>query len=73
MMLPNDYAGFIHDDRTWCDEERCPNLACSRNQKNMMIRTGMHSFARFRGTGECPLREMSDEVAEEYNDEIFED
>lgn len=49
-----NYA-FIHDDITWCMEEKCPVISCRRNAVNMMDRTGLHSYAEFRGTTECMI------------------
>ena len=46
---------MIHDDITWCIEEHCPMIGCMRNQANMYDRTGLHSYAAFRGTQECPI------------------
>lgn len=46
---------WIHDDITWCMEEDCPMRDCMRNQVNMMDRTGLHSYAMFKGTSECPV------------------
>lgn len=46
---------FIHDDITWCLEDNCPFINCYRNTVNMMDRTGLHSYAIFKGTRECPL------------------
>ena len=44
----------MHDDITWCIED-CPLTSCYRNSVNMMDKTGVHSFARFKGTSECQL------------------
>lgn len=49
----NNLAAFIHDDITWCMEDDCPVTCCRRNVCNMMDRTGIHSFAMFKGTDEC--------------------
>ena len=46
---------WIHDDITWCDDASCPMVGCRRNQHNMMDRTGVHSYALFRNTEECPI------------------
>ena len=46
---------WIHDDITWCAESKCPMINCKRNPKNMMDRTGLHSYAVFRETEECPI------------------
>lgn len=48
-------ADFMHDDITFCSEENCENTACVRNQKNIQV-PGVHSYANFKGTEECPLR-----------------
>ena len=49
---------WIHDDITWCTEDNCPLVNCRRNTKNMWDRTGLHSFASFRETDECPIYVM---------------
>ena len=52
---------WIHDDITWCFEENCPMVACRRNTVNMIDRTGVHSYALFKGTSECPVSRSLDE------------
>lgn len=54
-MMTDGLAAFIHDDITWCMEDNCPVAGCRRNPVNMMDRSGLHSFARFKGTAECPV------------------
>ena len=46
---------LIHDDITWCMESDCPMIDCMRNTINMMNRSGIHSYAMFKGTAECPV------------------
>lgn len=46
---------WIHDDITWCLEENCPVVDCMRNRVNIINRSGLHSFAMFRGTEVCPV------------------
>ena len=52
---------WIHDDITWCVEAACPVESCMRNQVNMINRTGLHSYAMFKGTAECPISRSLDE------------
>lgn len=52
---------FFLDDITWCAEENCPVISCRRNQVNMINRVGIHSYAMFRGTAECPISVSLDE------------
>lgn len=49
----NSFLQFIHDDITWCGEEKCPVISCRRNLVNKMSKTGPFSMAMFRGTPEC--------------------
>lgn len=46
---------WMHDDITWCLEKDCPMIECRRNSINIMDKTGLHSYAIFRGTSECPV------------------
>lgn len=59
---------WIHDDITWCGDGDCPVLSCMRNPKNMMERTGVHSYAMFRETDECPIYQMEQQAAIERGD-----
>ena len=52
---------WIADDHTWCIEENCPMTSCYRNTENMINRTGVHSYAMFKGTAECPISRSLDE------------
>lgn len=45
---------FGSDDITWCGSE-CKNKQCFRNPANMKDRVGLHSYALFEGTEDCPL------------------
>lgn len=57
-------SSWIHDDITWCAETDCPNTECERNTVNMMERSGLHSYAMFRGTEYCPMsRRVTDCVS----------
>ena len=49
---------LIHDDITWCMDSNCPVVCCMRNQKNVMDRSGLHSYADFRNTDECMIYQM---------------
>ncbi len=53
-------TAFFHDDITWCAEKDCPVISCRRNPKNMMERIGVHSYAIFKGTDECPVSKKLD-------------
>ena len=53
--------GFFVDDITWCIEEDCPMIACRRNVVNMVDHSGLHSYAMFKGTAECPVSRSLDE------------
>ena len=52
---------MFHDDITWCIEDACPMIDCYRNTANMIDRTGVHSYAMFKGTSECPVSRSLDE------------
>lgn len=41
-------------DITWCSRE-CDCENCFRNPVNMVNRVGIHNWADFSATGECPL------------------
>ena len=56
---------WFHDDITWC-ASRCDNTRCYRNPVNMRNKNGVHSFADFYASGECPIGE---ELYREINDE----
>lgn len=45
---------FGSDDITWCGSE-CNIKSCFRNQVNMRDRVGLHSYALFKNTPDCPL------------------
>lgn len=47
---------LCHDDITWCIESDCPVKGCVRNTVNMYDRSGLHSYANFKGTSECALK-----------------
>lgn len=55
---------WFSDDITWCIETNCPMQTCYRNQVNMINRTGLHSWARFKGTAECPISRSLDECVD---------
>lgn len=48
-------SDWIHDDITWCIRNNCPMVTCRRNPVNMINRSGLHSYAVFMGTSECPI------------------
>ena len=54
-----DYS-WISQDITWCMSE-CNIQNCYRNPVNMTDKTGLHSFAEFKGTDLCPLKELLNE------------
>lgn len=58
-------ADWIADDITWCAYEGCAVKTCPRNTCNMRDRTGVHSFAMFRGTQDCPMSERSWQLLDE--------
>ena len=45
---------FGSDDITWCGSE-CKVKDCFRNPVNMREKVGLHSYALFKGTEDCPL------------------
>lgn len=47
------FIAWIHDDITWCARSECPAINCIRNTANMMNKSGLHSYADFKGTSEC--------------------
>lgn len=51
----NNFMSWIQDDITWCIENKCPMTECRRNPINIMDKTGLHSYAMFKGTSECPV------------------
>lgn len=59
---------WFHDDITWCADESCPMINCMRNTKNMMDPTGLHSYAMFRNTEECPIYVMEQNMEQERED-----
>lgn len=56
---------WIHDDITWCADSDCPLIYCIRNPKNMRDHSGVHSYAMFRKTDECPIYQMEQNAAKE--------
>ena len=56
---------WIHDDITWCVHNDCPVVNCMRNPANMLNRTGLHSYADFRKTDECPIFIMEEQIKSE--------
>ena len=55
-MMDDLLVTFIHDDITWCASE-CNNKECFRHTSNMTNKDGIHSFADFKGTYDCPMKE----------------
>ncbi len=60
-IIANRLRAWIADDITWCMEENCPMTSCRRNVVNMVERVGVHSYAMFKGTAECPVSRSLDE------------
>lgn len=54
------------DDITWCFEENCPHISCRRNRVNMIERTGLHSYAMFKGTEDCPYYKKENKSMKTY-------
>lgn len=54
-MFNKNLMDMIHDDITWCSDDKCTNTECERNQANRRQKTGLFSMALFRGTELCPL------------------
>jgi len=52
----DDTFAMFHDDITWCGNE-CYYTECERNQANMLQKEGLHSYAMFKDTELCPLKE----------------
>ena len=62
-----DYS-WISDDKTWCSSD-CNNIDCHRHPANMLNKQGLHSYADFKGTGECPLEASKDESGRDKSDD----
>ena len=60
---------FIHDDITWCADHSCPVVGCMRNPKNMADPAGVHSYAMFRDTDECPIYRFEQQAAIERGED----
>lgn len=60
---------WIHDDITWCSDNDCPIINCMRNPKNMNNHAGLHSFANFKETEECPIYLMEQNAKLERGDD----
>ena len=63
--MNENVIAWMHDDITWCMDESCPIVGCCRNTHNMMNRTGVHSYAMFRETDECPIYLMEQNMEQE--------
>lgn len=61
----NALMEWIHDDITWCMDSDCPLVGCMRNPKNMASPGGVHSYAAFRETDECPIYVMEQKATAE--------
>ena len=62
---------WIHDDITWCAESGdCPCINCMRNTVNMVNRNGLHSYAMFRNTDECPIYRIEQNAEVKVEDMI---
>ena len=66
--MTEEMKAWIHDDITWCLDSDCPVIGCMRNPKNMMDRSGLHSFALFRETDECPIYVMEQNMERERDE-----
>ena len=64
----SNLSDWFHDDITWCMDGDCPIVGCMRNQKNMANPVGVHSFAMFRETDECPIYRMEQQADIERGD-----
>ena len=62
--MNNGLLACMHDDITWCDDNDCPIIGCFRNPKNMMDKTGWHSYAHFRDCDECQIWRMENDAAQ---------
>ena len=45
---------YFSDDITWCASD-CICKDCRRHPSNMQEKCGLHSYAEFKGTRDCPL------------------
>lgn len=68
MSVSTDFLTWIHDDITWCIDNDCPVINCMRNPKNMSNHVGLHSYANFKETDECPIYRMEQQAAIERGD-----
>ena len=51
-----NWQSWFADDITWCaNSDECNMTNCYRNTVNQMDRFGLHSYAAFKNTVECPL------------------
>lgn len=64
----SDLMAWIHDDITWCMDHSCPIVNCMRNPKNMMDKTGLHSYADFRKCDECVIYMLEQQADMERGD-----
>lgn len=69
MSVSTDFLTWIHDDVTWCIDNDCPIINCMRNTKNMMNHAGLHSYANFKETDECPIYRMEQAAAAERGED----
>ena len=58
LLYPIGAVEFDWDDITWCSS-KCKNTDCFRNPVNMRHKTGLHSWADFKGNGECPEEKIN--------------
>lgn len=66
--MSDNLMAWIHDDITWCMQGDCPLVNCMRNPVNMMDKTGLHSYAAFRQSEECPIFRMEQQADLERDD-----
>lgn len=69
MSVSRDFLTWINDDITWCADNDCPIINCIRNPKNMANHAGLHSYANFKETDECPIYRMERQMELERNDD----
>lgn len=55
LPVNRELIRWIHDDITWCMENKCPVIDCMRNPANIMDKTGPHSYGMFKGSSECMM------------------
>jgi hypothetical protein len=59
-LSAEEFYEWYHDDITWCGND-CHYTECERNKENMLHKEGIHSYALFKDTEMCPLKEKKNE------------